>query len=184
MSREIKMPITLKLGDKRTSFGEEFTLVRVINHGILSENDGTPCEGNETPFIETICTDKDGLFYLCDCGMQPVDKGYVSIEEIAKVHGSLSYMNQLQELAIKLYNKEVLVPEWRENFLKNLNDGVPVFDMRKEGHYCSYCKKVSDEAVAFGANDKVIFVNNGILDTGLKQIWIVNSHYDGCRGWE
>ena len=56
------------------------TLLRYVNHGILEE-----C--GEVPFIETICQGNDGLFYLCDCGMIPADKGFSDIEDMYRMHG-------------------------------------------------------------------------------------------------
>jgi hypothetical protein len=170
----------LKIGDTRhfTNLGKILTLERIINQGKVDDSD--------IIFIETICKDEEGLFYLCDCSMMPVAKAYSSLEELAKIHGSngITEFNELQLLAKDIYLAEVLADTYRQSFIKKLKEGVPVFDLRKEGYYCSYCKSFSKKSTAFGVEDKVIFVNNDTFDKGKQQIWIINSHYDGCRGWE
>jgi hypothetical protein len=180
------LPFSLKEGEKKIINGRELTLFRIINQGVLLENDGTPCNGNENPFIETICRDTNGLFYICDCGMQPVDKGYNTLEDLVKVHGKggITEFNDLQTLAVELYNKFVTAPQYQQSFLESVKSGVSVFDMRKNGFYCSYCGEFAEKETSFATLDKVIFIYNGMFSPFPKQIWIVNTHYDGCRGWE
>ena len=93
-------------------------------------------------------------------------------------------LSELQKLAIEIYTNSVKVPEWREKFIKDINSGTEVIDKRNEGHYCSYCKRFAKNTVAFDKKHIVIYVNNGFFDKGPKQIWLIHSHYDGCRGWE
>lgn len=180
-----KLPFSLKEGHTKIIDNTEFTLVRIINHGILRENDGSPCSG-EQPYIETICKDTDGLFYICNKDMHALDKGFSSIEKLAEVHGKsgITELNELQELAIELYNKSVLVPQYREWFLESIKAGVPVFDMRDKGFYCHYCAQFATKEIGFADTDKAIYINAGTITDLPKQIWIVNTHYDGCRGWE
>lgn len=84
----------------------------------------------------------------------------------------------LKELAKKLYFENVKGLEWRNNFLSRLST-CTVFDKRNDGFYCCQCKKISKKDTAFTQLDNVIFpsLHNG-------EIWIVNEHYDGCRGWD
>ena len=82
------------------------------------------------------------------------------------------------QLAKELYFKDVLVEEYRNNFLSELEKRV-VIDKRKEGYRCSYCSKVNKSEVAFAQKNKVIFPKNN-----KNEVWLVNSHYDGCRGWD
>lgn len=174
------MTTELKIGDKKEFSVGTLTLERIINQGILPEDD------TKTIFIETICRDEKGLYYICDCGMIPMDKGYASLEELATVHGKsgITEFNELQELAKELYFKDVLAETFRQSFLERLKAGIPVFDLREKGYYCSYCKKFATKSTAFGSENKVIFVNNDAFYKNKQQIWIINSHYDGCRGWE
>lgn len=66
--------------------GMTLTLERFVNHGpILAE------EGDNKDFVETICTGSINkgplLYYLCDIGMVPVDKGFATLKQLYKVHG-------------------------------------------------------------------------------------------------
>lgn len=90
----------------------------------------------------------------------------------------------VQQLAIDLFFADVKAEQYRKSFLENINAGVPVIDKRSEGYYCSDCKRFAQKPMAFEQTDKVIFVNSGFFDKGEKQIWIVNKHYEGCRGWD
>lgn len=52
-------------------------------------------------------------------------------------------------------------------------------DLRDQGYRCAYCSKMYQEPMAFPILNQVVF------PTGTEsEIWIVNSHYDGCRGWD
>lgn len=86
--------------------------------------------------------------------------------------------DSLKDLAKELYFKNISHTEYRNNFVKELEKRT-VIDKRDSGYYCGYCKNFSKEPIAFAEIDKVIYpqnINN--------EIWIVNVHYDGCRGWD
>ena len=57
---------------------------------------------------------------------------------------------------------------------------VPVVDLRKEGYYCNYCKKVSKSPNMTFLNDTVVY---DFANGKIARILIVKPHYDGCRGW-
>jgi len=84
-------------------------------------------------------------------------------------------MGGLKVLAKELYFANVSAENFRENFVEKLNTHK-VVDKRNQGFWCSYCKTFAKKADAFVKKDWVIFRAN--------QIWIVNAHYDGCRGWD
>ena len=170
------VPFDLKIGDKKT-FDQEYTLVRIVNQGVLEE-------GIE-PFIETVCKGADGKYYIGDSGMKSVSEGRNSFEELIEAHGKSGFIehNDLQKLAIGLYCKDGVAEKFKEAFIKEINDGSPVFDMRDKGFYCSYCGDYSD-TLQMGGGVSVIFLFNGMFESHQKQIWIIKGHYDGCRGWD
>lgn len=54
-------------------------LIRIVNHHLV--------DGKERYiYTELICKSKK-LYYLCNSHYQPLDKGYESIDALAKVHG-------------------------------------------------------------------------------------------------
>jgi hypothetical protein len=83
----------------------------------------------------------------------------------------------LKQQAKKLFFGSVKNEKYRDNFIKKL-ETYKVVDKREEGFYCSYCKSTNKTPSAYSSTNKVIFplqVEN--------EIWIINQHYDGCRGW-
>jgi hypothetical protein len=84
----------------------------------------------------------------------------------------------LSDLAKEIYFKDVLVEKYRDNFLSELQKRK-VIDKRESGFHCCYCSKISEKETAFVQMDRVIFPKNNELE-----LWLVNSHYDGCRGWD
>jgi hypothetical protein len=84
----------------------------------------------------------------------------------------------LSVLAKELYFKDVLVEKYRENFTLELSKRK-VIDKRNEGYHCCHCSKISKNETAFTQKDRVIFPKNNN-----DELWLVNSHYDGCRGWD
>jgi hypothetical protein len=84
----------------------------------------------------------------------------------------------LSKLAKSLYFKEVTVDKYRLNFLRELNKRT-VVDKRLEGFHCCHCAKLSKQEVAFSQTNRIIFPFGN-----KEELWIVNSHYDGCRGWD
>ena len=86
--------------------------------------------------------------------------------------------DSLKDLARELYFESITNTEYRNNFLKELEKRT-VVNKRDLGFYCSYCKDFSKEPIAFALNDRIIYPQ-GIND----EFWIVNVHYDGCRGWD
>ncbi len=89
-------------------------------------------------------------------------------------------MNKLQELAKKLYFDKVLSGKFRNNFLDKLPVSK-VIDKSTEGHYCASCGKIIETPVAYSTESTVVFPRD-YEET--KEIWIIKTHYDGCRGWE
>lgn len=89
-------------------------------------------------------------------------------------------MNPLsnKELAKELYFKEVSNQKYRENFLNELRTRI-VVDRRPDGFCCSTCGKISPSAQAFEHYNRVIFPRGN-----KHELWLVNSHYDGCYGWD
>lgn len=85
--------------------------------------------------------------------------------------------NNMKDLAKELYFKEVQNKEWRDSFLEKLSKRE-VIDKRDQGFCCSYCGRFGKE-LAFSSRDKTIFPKGNS-----DELWIVNSHYDGCRGWD
>jgi hypothetical protein len=174
--RKSALPLGFKVGKKET-FDQEYTLVRIVNHGLL--------EGSTEPFIETVCKGADGMYYIGDIGMRPVSEGRNSIEELAEKHGRSGFTehNDLQKLAIELYCKNGIADKFKESFIKSIDEGTPVFDMRDKGFYCSYCNRYAENS-QMGSGISVIFAFNGIFEKEQMQIWIIKGHYDGCRGWD
>jgi len=86
--------------------------------------------------------------------------------------------DNLRELAKNNFFKQVTVEKYRESFLQKLSIRT-VIDKRNQGFYCLYCGKFSKMQQMPSGKDRVIFPNNNN-----SEIWIVNSHYDGCRGWD
>jgi hypothetical protein len=84
----------------------------------------------------------------------------------------------LSDLAKDIYFKDVLNEKYRDNFLSELQKRK-VIDKRENGFYCCYCAKISEKETAFVQMDRVIFPKNNQLE-----LWLVNSHYDGCSGWD
>jgi hypothetical protein len=84
----------------------------------------------------------------------------------------------LYALAKELYFKKVKVENYRDNFLSELTKRN-VIDKRSDGFHCCYCDKFLTKEIAFVGMDEVIFPKKNE-----SELWIVNSHYDGCRGWD
>lgn len=84
----------------------------------------------------------------------------------------------IKQLAKEFYFNSVKVDEWRDNFEKKLETHT-VTDKRSEGYYCSHCGKIEKQETAFPIHNHVVFP-----DKTKEEIWIVNNHYDGCRGWD
>ena len=85
---------------------------------------------------------------------------------------------ELKEFASSIYLKEVKVESWRENFINELEKRILV-DKRGEGYHCHNCSKISKNAQAFMQTDRVIFPKGN-----KDELWLVNSHYDVCAGWD
>jgi hypothetical protein len=84
----------------------------------------------------------------------------------------------IKDVARELYFNFISNTEYRNKFVKELEERT-VIDKRDLGFYCGYCGNFSKEAIAFSDTDRVIYPK-GIT----HEFWIVNVHYDGCRGWE
>lgn len=89
----------------------------------------------------------------------------------------------LDHVNLKLQAKEYYfqgleVEEWKQNFLEKLATHE-VYDKRDKGYYCCYCGTISEKPIAFASENKTIFPRRD-----KNHIWIVNEHYDGCRGWD
>ena len=84
----------------------------------------------------------------------------------------------LKELAKELYFSQVTVEIYRDSFLEHL-DKKTVVDKREEGFYCSMCGKFSKMQQMPSGKDCIIFPHRTS-----DEMWIVNYHYDGCRGWD
>ena len=82
----------------------------------------------------------------------------------------------LKNIAIDFYFRDVKADKYRNNFTNELRKRT-VVDKRSEGYYCCQCGKLSPEN-AFPQIDRSIFPKN---DT---EIWIANTHYYGCKGWD
>jgi len=85
---------------------------------------------------------------------------------------------ELSVMATSLFFDDVKSEEYRSSFLAELKSRA-VVDKRSKGYYCSYCGKSSQLVDAFPKQDKVIFPKESNTE-----VWIVNSHYDGCMGWD
>lgn len=86
--------------------------------------------------------------------------------------------DNLKDVAKELYFKDVTVKEYRDNFLKELANRE-VVDKRSQGYCCSYCGNITQKEIAFSEKNRTIFPKYS-----KNELWIVNSHYDGCRGWD
>lgn len=86
--------------------------------------------------------------------------------------------HNLISLAKEFYYREVKAERYRNNFIQEL-EKRKVIDKRELGFYCSHCGKFSINEMAFTRKDKVIFPKNN-----KTELWLVNSHYDGCMGWD
>lgn len=64
-------------------FADKYKLVECIPTFFIKEEVD---EGQNLLFTENICIGEDNLYYLCDCGLIPVDRGYDTMEELLKVH--------------------------------------------------------------------------------------------------
>ena len=84
----------------------------------------------------------------------------------------------IKHTAKELYFSNVANDNFRNNFLNQLETHL-VVDKRSEGYYCCYCGKIDKKEVAFAKNDYVVFPRKAN-----NEVWIVNEHYDGCRGWD
>lgn len=86
----------------------------------------------------------------------------------------------LNTIAREIYFSRVKAEQYRTNFLNQLSHRI-VVDKRMSGYYCSYCGKFKDTQMMSFSRDtpSVIFPNSN-----KNEIWIVNGHYDGCRGWD
>lgn len=84
---------------------------------------------------------------------------------------------ELTKLALNLYKKEVEISDCVNKFDAALKVRT-VVDKRTEGYYCGSCQKFSKTQQMPLRNDRAIYPNNS------TEIWIVNSHYDGCCGWD
>jgi hypothetical protein len=87
-------------------------------------------------------------------------------------------MNTIKNLAKEFYFRDVLREDWRNNFLIELQKRN-VTDKRSNGYHCLYCQKFSEKEIAFPEIDRAVFPKKNN-----EEIWIVNSHYDGCQGWD
>jgi hypothetical protein len=77
-----------------------------------------------------------------------------------------------------IYFNDILVEKYRDNFLLELDKRI-VVDKRDEGYRCGYCGKFNKKPIAYPSKNTVIFPKENN-----NQIWILNNHYDGCRGWD
>lgn len=86
----------------------------------------------------------------------------------------------LKQEAKTLFFDTVKVDKYRESFLEKLKT-YTVIDKRDEGFYCCHCRKFSKTPTAFETMNKVCHPRNSET---IKEIWLVNDHYDGCFGWD
>lgn len=64
-------------------FAGEYQLLEYIPHFFIKEEVD---EDASVFFNETICLGSDNKYYLCDCGLKPMDRAYETMEELLKVH--------------------------------------------------------------------------------------------------
>jgi len=87
-------------------------------------------------------------------------------------------MDNLKIEAEKIYFEQVKNPEWQDKFTIELQKRE-VVDKRGRGYYCTLCNKFSNKGDSFVCENSVIFPNRN-----REEIWILHTHYDGCRGWD
>ena len=89
----------------------------------------------------------------------------------------------LKEEAKQIYFGDVKNATYQENFEAAV-EKLPVVDKREEGFYCSECRDFT-KTKQMGWGVKAIYKFEQELSLRkAKAIWIVQSHYDGCRGWD
>ena len=87
-------------------------------------------------------------------------------------------MNDLKQLARQSYFNEMKIEKYRDVFLLELEKRV-IVDKREEGFFCYSCNTFSKvQQMPLGMNRCIYPKDND------NEFWIVNSHYDGCRGWD
>lgn len=84
---------------------------------------------------------------------------------------------ELKEEARRLYFITVANLKYRDNFVKELEKRT-VIDKRRDGFTCSYCGHTLERPLMMPQMNRAIFPKNE------TEIWLVNTHYDGCRGWD
>lgn len=85
---------------------------------------------------------------------------------------------EIREKFKAVFFNQVKLESARHNFLKELEIREPV-DKTGLGYYCTYCQRFSGDGRLIEGDPRVIFPSN-VGD----ELWLVNPHYDGCRGWD
>lgn len=83
----------------------------------------------------------------------------------------------LKQLAKELFLREKSSPEHEAKILAKI-EKCEIVDKRHEGWFC-YCQKFCRTEMMTPKKDTL-----GFPKAHKDQIWLVNSHYDGCQGWD
>lgn len=91
----------------------------------------------------------------------------------------------VRERAYRLRLNTIPSLDLRKNSIDNIRNVKEVIDKTSEGYYCVQCNKFLEDALMLsGDNPKVIWPHDKRQQRIQGEIWIVNEHYDGCRGWD